>query len=108
MKNPVPIRRSVACHIDAWDGRYQKPSAHRPARSMQKKHVLTPRPLNTLSVNQPAKTVPTTAAPTTMAAPKKTDYNRLTGLDNLSKAAKGKRPVAIMINNIRKYIDTIA
>lgn len=30
-----------------------------------------------------------------------TDYNRLTGLDNLSDAAKGKRPVAIMINNIK-------
>ena len=49
-------------------------------------------------------TVPTTAAPTTTAAPKKTDYNRLTGLDNLSKDAKGKRPVAIMINNIRKSL----
>lgn len=30
-----------------------------------------------------------------------TDYNRLTGLDNLSKKAKGKRPVAVMINNIK-------
>ncbi len=48
-------------------------------------------------------TEPTTA-PTTTAAPKKTDYNRLTGLDNLSKDAKGKRPVAIMINNIRKSL----
>lgn len=31
----------------------------------------------------------------------KTDYNRLTGLDDLSDEAKGKRPVAIMINNIK-------
>lgn len=30
-----------------------------------------------------------------------TDYNRLTGLDDLSEEAKGKRPVAVMINNIR-------
>ena len=45
-----------------------------------------------------------TTTETTTAAPKKTDYNRLTGLDNLSKAAKGKRPVAIMINNIRKSL----
>ena len=30
-----------------------------------------------------------------------TDYNRLTGLDDLSDEAKGKRPVAIMINNIK-------
>ena len=30
-----------------------------------------------------------------------TDYNRLTGLDDLSEEAKGKRPVAIMINNIK-------
>lgn len=48
-------------------------------------------------------TTETTAAPTTTAK-KKTDYNRLTGLDNLSKAAKGKRPVAIMINNIRQSL----
>ena len=32
------------------------------AKSMQKTHVRTPRPLNTLSVTQPAKIVPTTAA----------------------------------------------
>ena len=49
-------------------------------------------------------TTETTTVPTTTAAPKKTDYNRLTGLDNLSKAAKGKRPVAIMINNIRQSL----
>lgn len=30
-----------------------------------------------------------------------TDYNRLTGLDDLSQEAKGKRPVAIMINNLK-------
>lgn len=45
----------------------------------------------------------TTAAPTTAPTTtevKLTDYNRLTGLDNLSDEAKGKRPVAIMINNI--------
>ena len=30
-----------------------------------------------------------------------TDYNRLTGLDDLSEEAKGKRPVAVMINNIK-------
>ena len=47
-------------------------------------------------------TEPTTVE--TTAAPKKTDYNRLTGLDNLSKQAKGKRPVAIMINNIRQSL----
>ena len=41
------------------------------------------------ATTKPAETGPTT------------DYNRLTGLDNLSKAGKGKRPVAIMINNIR-------
>lgn len=41
--------------------------------------------------------------PTTTTEPVviKTDYNRLTGLDNLSEQAKGKRPVAIMINNIK-------
>ena len=32
---------------------------------------------------------------------KKTDYNRLTGLDDLSRKGKGKRPIAVMINNIR-------
>ena len=42
----------------------------------------------------------TTSAPETTAVPK-TDYNRLTGIDNLSKKAKGKRPVAIMINNLK-------
>ncbi len=45
----------------------------------------------------------TTAAPTTAPTttePQLTDYNRLTGLDDLSEKAKGKRPVAIMINNI--------
>ena len=51
-----------------------------------------------------SETTEPTTAPTTTAAPKKTDYNRLTGLDNLSKDAKGKRPVAIMINNIRKSL----
>lgn len=48
---------------------------------------------------QETTTAVTTTAPTTVKAPL-TDYNRLTGLDNLSKKAKGKRPVAIMINNI--------
>ncbi|MCM1363531.1 MAG: DUF3048 domain-containing protein [Faecalibacterium sp.] len=46
----------------------------------------------------------TTTQPTTVATTKKevlTDYNRLTGIDDLSDAAKGKRPVAIMINNIK-------
>ena len=62
MKKPVPMRSSVACHIGAPSGSLQNPSAQSPANSMQKKHVLTPRPLNTLSVNQPANTVPTTAA----------------------------------------------
>ena len=33
-----------------------------------------------------------------------TDYNRLTGLDDLSDEAKGKRPVAIMINNIKQSL----
>lgn len=44
-----------------------------------------------------------TQAPTTTTEPEviKTDYNRLTGLDDLSEQAKGKRPVAIMINNIK-------
>lgn len=37
---------------------------------------------------------------TTAPAPKEENFNRLTGLDNLSKKAKGKRPVAVMINNI--------
>ena len=45
-------------------------------------------------------TEPSTTEPLTQAQPK-TDYNRLTGIDNLSKDAKGKRPVAIMINNIK-------
>ena len=48
-------------------------------------------------------TAPTTAAPTT-TKPKATDYNRLTGLDNLSDEAKGCRPVAIMINNISQSL----
>lgn len=48
-------------------------------------------------------TAPITTAPTT-TKPKKTDYNRLTGLDNLSDKAKGKRPVAIMINNINQSL----
>lgn len=48
-------------------------------------------------------TAPITTAPTT-TKPKKTDYNRLTGLDNLSNEAKGKRPVAIMINNINQSL----
>ena len=45
----------------------------------------------------------TTQAAETTKAPYKepTDYNRLTGLDDLSEEAKGKRPVAIMINNIK-------
>ena len=44
----------------------------------------------------------TTAVETTKAPYKEpTDYNRLTGLDDLSEEAKGKRPVAIMINNIK-------
>lgn len=45
---------------------------------------------------------------TTKSVPKKdvwtppaTDFNRLTGLDDLSEEAKGKRPVAIMINNVK-------
>lgn len=33
-----------------------------------------------------------------------TDYNRLTGLDDLSEEAKGKRPVAVMINNIKQSL----
>lgn len=48
--------------------------------------------------NEPA---PTTVAETTEPVIIKTDYNRLTGLDNLSEEAKGKRPVAVMINNIK-------
>lgn len=45
----------------------------------------------------------TTQAVETTKAPYRepTDYNRLTGLDDLSEQAKGKRPVAIMINNIK-------
>lgn len=43
----------------------------------------------------------TTAAPTTTQEVVLTDYNRLTGLDDLSEEAKGKRPVAVMINNIK-------
>ena len=58
---------------------------------------------NTDELQESETTAPTTVE-TTTAAPKKTDYNRLTGLDNLSKAAKGKRPVAIMINNIRQSL----
>ena len=47
---------------------------------------------------------PTTAAVTEKVKTKKakkTDYNRLTGLDDLSRKGKGKRPIAVMINNIR-------
>ena len=62
MKKPVPIRRSVACQIGAPFGRYQNPSAQSPAKSMQNTHVRTPRPAKSLSVIQPAKIVPTTAA----------------------------------------------
>ena len=54
--------------------------------------------------DQDSTTAPITTAPSTTAAPKKDDLNRLTGLDNLSKAAKGKRPVAIMINNINQSL----
>lgn len=43
---------------------------------------------------------PTTTAPTTQ--PKDTSHvNKLTGIENLSDAAVGKRPVAIMINNLK-------
>ena len=43
---------------------------------------------------------PTTTAPTTEA--KDTSHiNKLTGKENLSDAAVGKRPVAIMINNLK-------
>lgn len=42
-----------------------------------------------------------TTVPTTTKYVEPTDYNRLTGLDDLSDAAKGKRPVAIMVNNIK-------
>ncbi|MCM1543861.1 MAG: DUF3048 domain-containing protein [Ruminococcus sp.] len=45
-------------------------------------------------------TEPTTEVTTTKPVVV-TDYNRLTGIDDLSDAAKGKRPVAIMINNIK-------
>ena len=44
-------------------------------------------------------TTESTTEPTTQKV--KTDYNRLTGLDDLSKKAKGKRPIAIMINNLK-------
>lgn len=47
-------------------------------------------------------TVPTTAPSTTKQT--QTDYNRLTGLNNLSEKAKGCRPVAIMINNITQSL----
>lgn len=44
----------------------------------------------------------TTTAPKVTSKPAPTtDYNRLTGIDDLSDEAKGKRPVAIMINNIK-------
>lgn len=46
-------------------------------------------------------TEPSTTEPPATTQAAKTDYNRLTGLDNLSKEAKGKRPIAIMINNIK-------
>ena len=48
-------------------------------------------------------TTTTTEAVETTKAPYRepTDYNRLTGLDDLSEKAKGKRPVAVMINNIK-------
>ena len=52
---------------------------------------------------EPLTVTPSTTAPTT-TKPKATDYNRLTGLDNLSDEAKGKRPVAIMINNINQSL----
>lgn len=44
-----------------------------------------------------------TTVPETTSEPYRepTDYNRLTGLGDLSDEAKGKRPVAIMINNIK-------
>lgn len=47
-------------------------------------------------------TVPTTAPTTTK--PEVPQYNRLTGLDNLSKKGKNTRPVAIMINNISQSL----
>ena len=61
MQNPAPMRRTVACQIGAPSGRYQNPNEKSAAKSMQKTQVRCPRPLNTLSVIQPAKIVPTTA-----------------------------------------------
>ena len=45
-------------------------------------------------------TPPTTSAPTTEAMDT-SHVNKLTGIENLSDAAVGKRPVAIMINNLK-------
>lgn len=57
------------------------------------------------SEKEDATTEPLTQITTTEAttkAPDYTDYtNRLTGIDNLSEEAIGKRPVAIMINNVK-------
>jgi len=52
------------------------------------------------SKGEEEQTTVTTVPPTTQKEVQ-TDYNRLTGIDDLSDAAKGKRPVAIMINNIK-------
>lgn len=54
------------------------------------------------SKNEDETTVPQTTAPTTQAttAPAPKPVNSLTGLTGISKEAVGKRPVAIMINNI--------
>ncbi len=46
----------------------------------------------------------TTEVTTTQAPEPEIIVNRLTGLDNLSEKAIGKRPVAVMINNIKKAL----
>lgn len=61
----------------------------------------------TVTASQTAKTTTTKKTETTKAeekapakAAKKKSYNILTGKNDISKSAQGKRPVAIMINNI--------
>ena len=46
----------------------------------------------------------TTLAETTTEAPKPTNVNLLSGIANLSQGAIGKRPVAVMINNIKNAL----
>ncbi len=65
--------------------------------------------LNACSKQEEAETTTTqtttaTTTVTTTEAPKRENVNNLTGINNLSDDAVGKRPVAVMINNIKSAL----